>query len=340
MNDTTVIGASAASEEDVRDYVDAVRAWLGDLPPDEVDDLTAGMEADLTERAFESGARLGDLLGQPEEYAAELRAAAGLPPRAAPGASPPRRGVVADLATALGASGRRTLDRWPWLRELRPTWWLARGWVLGCVVAQVFGTGRAVLLPLLGAALSFWVGRRLALRGAPSAGGRTLALVNVVAVLALLPAAIWYLDTPAEGGDGPGPLPGVSLDGGPVSNLYVYDATGAPVDGARIFTQEGAPLTLDPEVVPPLVGPEGEAVVWPPDHSTLSVFPLRSGSDDPWTPHDPVWMPPSSIAPLAGAPSVTPSASPPAEASPSPSATATSTGGPSGTPTPSPTASP
>ena len=81
MNDTTVIGAAGQVEEDVRAYVLAVRAWLGDLPADEVEDLTAGMEADLAERAAESGGPLGGLLGQPEAYAAELRAAAGLPPR-------------------------------------------------------------------------------------------------------------------------------------------------------------------------------------------------------------------------------------------------------------------
>src|SRR6187431_418045 len=80
MNDTTVIG-SAGQVEDVRAYVRAVRAWLGDLPADEVEDLTAGMEADLAERAAESGGPLGGLLGQPEAYAAELRSAAGLPAR-------------------------------------------------------------------------------------------------------------------------------------------------------------------------------------------------------------------------------------------------------------------
>ncbi len=81
MNDTTVIGGG--QQEDVRASVWAVRAWLADLPADEVEDLTAGMEADLAERAAESGGgTLGALLGEPEAYAAELRSAAGLPPRA------------------------------------------------------------------------------------------------------------------------------------------------------------------------------------------------------------------------------------------------------------------
>ena len=83
MNDTTHIG-TVPDAGDVHAYVTAVRGWLGDLPPDEVEDLTGGMEADLSERAAESGERLGGLLGEPQAYAAELRSAAGLPPRAAP----------------------------------------------------------------------------------------------------------------------------------------------------------------------------------------------------------------------------------------------------------------
>ena len=105
MNDTTVIG-SAEQVEDVRAYVRAVRAWLGDLPADEVEDLTAGMEADLAERAAESGGPLGGLLGQPEAYAAELRSAAGLPPRV-------------DVVAVPDAVRARAVDRPPGARRAR-----------------------------------------------------------------------------------------------------------------------------------------------------------------------------------------------------------------------------
>ena len=155
MNDTRVIG-SPGQVEDVRAYVAAVRAWLADLPADEVEDLTAGMEADLAERAAESGGPLGSLLGEPEAYAAELRSAAGLPPRVdvvLPDAVP-REPWTARLVR----DAHELVARHPWLRELRPTWWLARGAVAGWLVAQVLGTGRVVLLPLLGAALSMWLG--------------------------------------------------------------------------------------------------------------------------------------------------------------------------------------
>ena len=145
MNDTTVIGA-AGQVEDVRAYVRAVRAWLGDLPADEVEDLTAGMEADLAERAAESGGPLGGLLGQPEAYAAELRSAAGLPPRVERG----------------GAGCRARASRGPtaW-RATRTSWWPG---IRGCAscdrpggwpgvpspggsLASVLGTGRIAAAP-------------------------------------------------------------------------------------------------------------------------------------------------------------------------------------------------
>ena len=78
MSDTTVIGVA----DGVAAYVSEVRAELADLPAEDVDDLTGGMEADLSELATESGGDLIGRLGTPGLYAAELRAAAGLPDRA------------------------------------------------------------------------------------------------------------------------------------------------------------------------------------------------------------------------------------------------------------------
>ena len=79
MRDTTVIGLVDC----VAAYVREVRAELTDLPAEDVDDLTGGMEADLSELAAESGGDLIGRLGSPRLYAAELRAAAGLPERVA-----------------------------------------------------------------------------------------------------------------------------------------------------------------------------------------------------------------------------------------------------------------
>ena len=69
---------------DVNEYVQQVRAELADLPPDDVEELTGGLEADLAERLAESPDGLAGL-GSPQVYAAELRSAAGLPARGSAG---------------------------------------------------------------------------------------------------------------------------------------------------------------------------------------------------------------------------------------------------------------
>ena len=207
MNDTRVIGA-AEQVDDVQAYVRAVRAWLGDLPADEVEDLTAGMEADLAERAAESGGPLGGLLGEPEAYAAELRSAAGLPPRVDVVVAPDavRHEPWTDR---LARDAHVLVARHPWLRELRPTWWLARGAVAGWVVAAVLGTGRTLLLPLVGAVLSMWLGLVLRRREPLGSGTRfALGAGNALAVVLLLPVLASYTSGSTDFSDEAAAMPG------------------------------------------------------------------------------------------------------------------------------------
>ncbi|RMI02417.1 HAAS signaling domain-containing protein, partial [Cellulomonas triticagri] len=70
----------------VADYAAEVRTHLADLPQDQVDDLTDGLEADLADALADPTGRPADMppgltarFGAPAEYARELRAAAGLP---------------------------------------------------------------------------------------------------------------------------------------------------------------------------------------------------------------------------------------------------------------------
>lgn len=72
------------------DYLERVRAALADLPADEVADIIEDVEPHLAEIDAE-GDSLVERLGEPEVYAAELRAAADLPPRDAAGQPQPKR---------------------------------------------------------------------------------------------------------------------------------------------------------------------------------------------------------------------------------------------------------
>jgi hypothetical protein len=333
MNDTRVIG-SPGQVEDVRAYVAAVRAWLADLPADEVEDLTAGMEADLTERAAESGGPLGSLLGEPEAYAAELRSAAGLPPRVdvvLPDAVPRE-----PWTARLERDAHELVARHPWLRELRPTWWLARGAVAGWLVAQVLGTGRVVLLPLLFAALSMWLGLVLRRREPHGTGTRVaLAGANALAIVLVVPMMAFYTAGSSDFSEVSGgslPLPGLSSDGAQVTNVFAYDATGQRLSDVRLYDQYGHPLTVSSEAVPVPTDLNGQELApWSPDPRALGVFPLRLvATGDPWSSTEGEWAPPVVVAPLAGSP--VPNPSPSAEVStvpsPSPSASPSSSSAP------------
>jgi hypothetical protein len=255
----------------VGEYAASVRGHLADLPAEQVDDLTDGLEADLADALADTTAdpdgAAPDLVrrfGPPAEYALELRSAAGLPE---PGpASPPlgptgaRRLVdaVRRGARAVGAA----LDRQPWwpavrdfLVALRPAWWLLRAWSLYQVLMTVSGT-RSGWVPydlqtvLVFAALAVvsvqwgrgsWLPRRLT--WLPAA-------VGVVAVV-LLPAAVAEARYGGNGGAGGSgyaeayvypDVPqqdGVWVDGMQVSNLFVYDRAGNPLSDVQVYDDRG-----------------------------------------------------------------------------------------------------
>lgn len=116
----------------MRDYLSAVERELADLPAEDrsalLEDLALHLEA-LT--AEDDDRPVAVRLGSPAVYPADLRAAAGLPARAATGGSGVRSRVDAVLASA---AHRRAL---PALRaigrlsvELRPAWWVLRGYLV------------------------------------------------------------------------------------------------------------------------------------------------------------------------------------------------------------------
>jgi hypothetical protein len=140
-------------------YVLRVGAALGDVEPTERHALLADLRLHLDEVGHDDARRLDDIVGPPEVYAEELRAAAGL---AAPAPAPvPPRPPEPSTAAA-----------WPWIRDhlaravrsiatgwrdVRtalgeaavdgPAWWLARAYLAVHVVGALTGSQGAVLLP-------------------------------------------------------------------------------------------------------------------------------------------------------------------------------------------------
>ncbi|TFD48876.1 hypothetical protein E3T55_12560 [Cryobacterium frigoriphilum] len=278
MTDATAATQTSLS---ITDFAAAVRAQLGDLPADDVDDLTDGLEADLTEQAADAtgaGAASPEL-GDPAAYAAELRAAADLPPRTEPGSGAKRESLVrrlgararswrADAARSirLSPAGAQLLD---FLLVLRPLWWVLRGWAVYVVANIFFGQSFEVLPsdPIRGIALLAFVtlsvqwGRGRWLPWHWLLGFRTL--VSVCAILALpwllfiaahqitaqnYSAANYYVP------DSDFVMPGLVQNGEQVTNIFAYDADGQPVDNVQLFDQNGQPLGVvdDPANTPSL----------------------------------------------------------------------------------------
>lgn len=302
MNETRVIATTTRS--DVRAYVARVRVALSDLPDNDADELTQGMEADLAELAAESQS-LRSRLGTPETYADDLRAAAGLPPRA-----PAAQGGALGLRLAHWSERRNTLMAQPWARDLRSVGWAVRGVVVFWVVALVFGISSSNLLGwALGAALSFWVGR--ATRNWKDGARGLLVTVNLVIALVgliLLPSHYDESIREPEFSGSPAAVEGLAVNGEPVTGIVVYDSSGRRIEQPRAFDQNGIPLlptTDDETYTPPAFLPPlpQTAPTTPPEAATLptpssSTSPPATPSEAP-SPRTGAARPSSSVSPSA-----------------------------------------
>ena len=255
--------------EDIRAFATAVRAQLDDLPADEVDDLLDGLEADLSDQAVEAG----DAFTLPDAttYAAELRAAAGLPERSdsVPGTRAPMLQRVADLGRSVDAQIRRnpaaawTLDL---LASLRPLWWILRAVVLYLFIAPFFWSGYGWMSGTIGyliGAVQFpgivllavllllsvqwgrgrWAPNRIA-RGVRTAVTVVAVLLTPFTLVALgssLQSLVW--DSSSSSSVGPSYTPGLSVDGQRVRNIFAFDAEGNAIPAVQLFDQDGNPLT-------------------------------------------------------------------------------------------------
>lgn len=252
MTTTTLPGTEVAA------FAAAVRAALSDLPPDDLDELTDGLEADLAERADESGSDLGN----PAAYAEELRAAAGYPPRSARShlgdALPELRSLPGELRRRWDA----TLQSRPLIASvlaffvsLRPVWWVLRALTLYVLVLLFLGQTYsatswwpiAVVFIVLSVALGRgWMSGRAGARWA-------LRVVSAIAIIAAPFVLAWgvtqwnngyyaYNYGYDDGGYDPGL--GLTQDGLPIDNIFAYDAAGNPIDQVQLYDQDGNPLNI------------------------------------------------------------------------------------------------
>lgn len=230
------------------EYAAAVRQALSDLPAEEVEDLTEGLEADLAESWDESD---GKPTIEAHAYANELRIAAGLPAAGKPAGFFERQQKSTQERIAAWASSIRKNPAGAWLLDflvsLRPAWWVLRGylafWLIveAWVVAPLVPTSIVPLLILIACVGgSVWLGagtQKPFLRWLTIAGN---VLAAFVFLLVLTEAAqsgdTVYYESDAE------TVEGLALNGHEVTNIFAYDANGALIHQVQLFDQDGKPL--------------------------------------------------------------------------------------------------
>lgn len=279
---------------EVATFAAAVRAALVDLPPDDLDELTDGLEADLTERAADAGEDLGD----PVAYAEELRAAAGYPPRSA-------RSHLGDTLPNLRTLPQELRRRWDalvarhsliagavgFLVSLRPVWWVFRGAAAYALLATFLGINghQWWLIGAVFVVLSVQSGRgRMRDRGWVRWLTRAVSAIVIVAAPFMLG---WVLNAwnnamyPAYSGGEVWYPQSLNVGGAQIDNIYAYDAAGEPIEQVQLFDQNGNPLNLTTDTNAAFWGTQDGAMVVPsgdvPGRAGWNVYPLAHA--DAWS---------------------------------------------------------
>lgn len=333
MNDTLT-----PVDEQIRAFATAVRTELSDLPTDEIDDLVDGLVGDLTDQAADSD---GDFrLGDPGEYARELRAAAGLPERSAAKLRMPLRTRISASFTRLAATVRRSKSG-AWLLDLllvmRPVWWLLRGFGLYAIIGSILDAGPrtlagqhsfptfllawALLLGLVMISVQWGRGRWL-----PKNWLRHIRTVASLAAIVGLPMGWAAATAPTYVYEDAPRFEGLLLDGSQIGNLFVYGPDGELVEGAQIFTDRGTPVNLfgeasetwldgmywgwngaDQVAVVPFIDPQ-KRPVW--NMYPLDIAPIKEATGDVDRDKATAPKPPFATAPSRVMPSAAPTPSP------------------------------
>ena len=262
-------------------YLAEVRGHLAGLTDDERDELLDDLAAHLHEVASDDPRPLEDALGPPSRFAAELLASAGLAERARAGAERPSR---------LRAGARRVrAHRWTratvaFLPELRPAWWVARGYLVVLGLAAMFADGDdlgAFPVPEIGTpvfglvAVVAAVVLSVRLGRSPDASRTGVRVLDAAAVVLALVALVHVHDGIEEpftvedaayadpglldqGSGGQVLLTSPDGSGGPVTNIYAYDRNGELIPEVLLYDQDGRPIDLGDVLFDPTTGTELE----------------------------------------------------------------------------------
>lgn len=247
-------------------YLAAVEHELADLPADERAELLEDLGLHLLALAEDDDDRpVAVRLGSTAAYAAELRVAAGLPPRAATTSSRWDRLTVIPRRVMAHQLVRGTRD---FLPQLQPAWWVLRGYLVVVAATVLAHAGAPWKIELrggliddvpfpatfdsktLGAVLvaaAIVISVRLGLASLGRQANGVVVAVNVLIVLVgawlavvahdRLPLRQLEVQVVARGADYP-----LQSSHGAVTNIYPFSADGKPLTGVLLYDQDGRPL--------------------------------------------------------------------------------------------------
>jgi len=235
--------SSTTSDMDIRSYIVALEAQLDDLPEVDRRELLEDLEQHITEVAAEGEGTLSERLGTPASYAAELRASAGLPPRAqhALALVDRVRQIPAALRRRTQIRGFRDL-----LRRLRPAWWALCGVLAAYGVVALLndpGYGPEFMGPIGIAWLAMWIAAFVAF-GTIAKPSRVSAAVVIAFTLFIFVAGQQRASVPltAEYSQEES-IPWLHHeDETPISNICAYDSKLRPQGKVLLYDQNGRPI--------------------------------------------------------------------------------------------------
>jgi hypothetical protein len=294
----------ASISQDVSSFLAEVRAELADLSPEERDDLMAEVEASVIESASDSPIPIAERLGQPAQFASELRAAAGL--RASAGEVEPGPDALDRLRDFVraAADNRHIAAVRSALAVVAPVWWVARGYLVVAGFALITGASWSVqhsAVPSLGSGangvavlvvatvVSCWLGVR---RSRHLTARLATAAVSLFAVSAISPvvqhlrqpsrAQLFYESLAASAQyrlDTSATAHGLAFDGIPVVNIYPYSRQGRLLHDVLLYDGAGRPLNLGADYS----DPNRRVLVTRSGGRIFNAFPIRYF--DPGTTH-------------------------------------------------------
>ena len=257
---------TAVSNAEAEAYLGAVREHLADLSDEDRSDLLEDLALHLAEIATDEREPAYERrLGPPAQYAAELRAAAGLPSHPAGGGARHAGSSAISERMSSAAASAAELWRHPWaagvrafLPQLRPAWWVLRSYLVVALPAlwsvnghddlpvPTVGGNHVLGVVVVGAAIaaSVHIGRR------EWSGGRRVALLalNAACAIGAISLALGADDRlarpyPVYGGYDAPPAQLMSPHG-PVTNIRPYSRDGQPLQDVLLFDQDGRPLRV------------------------------------------------------------------------------------------------